>query len=629
MTDERPDDPTEVQPSVPDDLFRQDSETPPGASDATETAVLPAIDASSAPAEELHPASPLEPEADQPVRPRRLWPLGVAAGILAIVGGAYVTGYLMSGDVVPRKSTVAGVEIGGLSRDAAVSKVTTELQPKAAAPITVTVEGKPGTIQPAQAGLAIDPAATVEASGVGRSWDPSHIIRVLTGGGAVEPVVTVDRAKLEAAVTTYAGGVNTKAADATLAYQGIVPAVKPGTTGLAVDVPATADAIKAAYLTSTTVTGKGAVTEPTVTTAEAEQALTTYAKPAVSGPITLDTGKGNVVITPEQIAAATTFPVENGTVAPTTDGKALYAAAQPAIKALNLGAAKDAIISLGAAGTPEITPSVDGVTLGEDDFIKAVTPLITATDNRTAKPALAAQKPAFTTEAAQALGVKEVIGEFTTNYPHAAYRNTNIGLAAKTMNGTLIKPGETFSLNKILGERTAAKGYVDGYVIVGGALVKESGGGISQSATTVFNAAFFAGMKDIEHSPHMFYIDRYPAGREATVYYGSLDLRWQNDTQYGALVQAFIKPSTGSSSGSITVRIWSTKTWEKVASSDLRKSNFTQPTTRISTNPKCEPQGSNQGFDVNYERLFYKNGAVAKTEKFFWRYAPQDKIVCA
>ncbi len=617
VTDAHPDDPTVAQPSIPSDLFRSDA--------AAETAVLP-VTTDPAPAEPL-PQAPAAHHVAAPRR-RRWWPLGVAAGVVALLGGAYVAGYVMSGDVVPRNATVSGTAIGGMSRDAAIAAINADLGPKAAAPITVTVEGKPGTIQPSQAGLALDPAATVAASGVGRSWSPTHILRVLSGGGPIEPVVTVDRAKLEAAVGSYAATVDTKPVNATLAYQGIVPTSKPGASGLTVDVAATADAVRSAYLTSTAVTGKGTVTEPEVTTAEAQQALDSYAKPAVSGPVTLDTGKGNLVVTPEQIAAATTFPVANGTIAPTTDLKALYAAAQPAIKALNLGAAKDASIAIGPGGAPVITPSVDGITLTEDDFGKAITPLMTATGNRTAKPTLAAQRPAFTTEAAQALGIKEVTGEFTTYFPYAAYRNNNLGLAAKGINNTLLKPGDIFSLNKTLGERTAANGYVEGYVIKSGALVKELGGGVSQSATTTFNAAFFAGLKDVEHHPHMFYIDRYPAGREATVYWGSLDLRFQNDTEYGVLMQAFVTPSTPSSRGSITVRVWSTKVYDKVESSTLRKSNFTEPKTRNSTDPKCEPQSPTQGFDVNYERLFYKGGQLVRTEKFFWRYAPEDRIVC-
>ena len=71
-------------------------------------------------------------------------------------------------------------------------------------------------------------------------------------------------------------------------------------------------------------------------------------------------------------------------------------------------------------------------------------------------------------------------------------------------------------MNGIVGERTAANGFVEGFVIEGGKFKRELGGGVSQSATTTFNAMFFAGLKDVEHRPHTLYIDRYPAGREAT-----------------------------------------------------------------------------------------------------------------
>lgn len=602
----------------------------PQTPDPNATVELPAVPPAERLAASSAPAAPLH-AIDEPQPRRRLWPYGVAAAALVLVAGAYAVGYVMAGDVVPRDSVVAGVPIGGLSREAATVKLTESLGPKAAAPITVNAAGKTGTIQPAQAGLAVDIPATVEASGVGRSWAPSHIWRVMTGGGTVDPVVRVDRTKLDAAVTTLASTINAKATDATLAYKGLVPTLTPGVTGVALDVPATADAVRAGYLATTTVAGKAAVTEPAVTTAEAQSVLDAYAKPAVSGPIALDTGKGVVTITPEQIAAATTFPAQNDTIAGATDVKALYAAAQPAIKALNFGAPKDATIALGPAGTPVITPSTDGLTLSEDEFVKAATPLITAAaPNRTGKPTLTAEKPAFTTEAAEAMGVKEVIGEFTTYFPHSSYRNNNIGRAAASINNTFVKPGETFSLNQVLGERTKANGYVEGYAIVGGRMVLEYGGGVSQSATTTFNAIFFAGLKDVTHTPHMFYLSRYPAGREATVYWGSIDLKFANDSKYGVLMQAYIKPSTSSSQGSITVKVWSTKTYEKVVSSELRRSNYTTGGTRTVTgDPRCSPQSKGQGFDVNYERIFYQNGQVARTEKFFHRYSAQDEIICA
>ena len=139
----------------------------------------------------------------------------------------------------------------------------------------------------------------------------------------------------------------------------------------------------------------------------------------------------------------------------------------------------------------------------------------------------------------------------------------------------MLKPGETFSLNGVVGERTAANGFVEGFVIQGGKFKRELGGGVSQSATTTFNAMFFAGLKDVEHRPHTLYISRYPAGREATVSWPSLDMSFQNDTKYGVLVQAFRVNGSPGRQGSITVRMWSTKTYDKVVATSPSRSNFT------------------------------------------------------
>ena len=156
----------------------------------------------------------------------------------------------------------------------------------------------------------------------------------------------------------------------------------------------------------------------------------------------------------------------------------------------------------------------------------------------------------------------------------------------------------------------------------------ELGGGVSQSATTTYNAAFFAGLKDVEHAPHGLYINRYPAGREATVFWPTLDLRFKNDTKYGVLIEARLVKATDDRQGEMTVRMWSTKTYEKVESSDLRRSNFTSGPVIRDSRSDCEPQEPVQGFDVNYERLFYQGGKVVKEEKYFWRYKPTSEVIC-
>ena len=554
----------------------------------------------------------------------------MAATAVVLLAGAYVGGYALAGDTVPRKATVAGVAIGGLSSADAKTRLTEQLGPKQTAAVTLTAGEKSASFDPVTAGLSLDIPGTVAATGVGRSWSPVHIVRVLTGGADVAPVVVVDKPALDKAIATAATSLDVGAADAAVRYEGTTPVRTPATSGIAVDQTATADAIVGAFGIESTVAAPSNVTEPAVTTEQADAVVSGWATHAVAGPVTLDTSKGKFAITPADIASSTTFSLVNGTFGGQVDYAKLLASATSEVSALQLGLSVDAKISLDASGKPAITPSKDGLTITPEKLAAAMGPLLAKPANqKTGSVEATVAKAAFTTEQAQALGIKEVVGEFTTYYPHAAYRNNNLGKAAAGINGSLLKPGDTFSLNKTLGERTAANGYVDGYVIQGGALVKEVGGGVSQSATTTYNAMFFAGLKDVEHHPHTFYIDRYPAGREATVYYGALDLRFQNDTQYGVYIQAYIKASTPSTKGSITVRMWSTKVWDEVRATDPVKTNFTEPATRVSTDPKCEPQGANQGFDVSYTRQFIRWGKVTREEKFSWHYAPEDKITCA
>ena len=226
---------------------------------------------------------------------------------------------------------------------------------------------------------------------------------------------------------------------------------------------------------------------------------------------------------------------------------------------------------------------------------------------------------AFTTDDAKALGVKQVTGKFTTYFPGTAYRWNNLPKAARLINGTFLKPGETFSMNKTLGERTVANGWMAGGAIDGGKVVTRLGGGISQATTTTFNAIFFAGLKDIYHKPHSLYFNRYPVGREATLDWVSVDMKFKNDSPYGVVLQAY---TTGKypNQGAITVKVWSTKVYT-IKSSPPVRSNYRAPGATIyDDSPGCIPQSAMTGFDVRFKRLFYKDGKLVKREPFFHAY---------
>ena len=166
--------------------------------------------------------------------------------------------------------------------------------------------------------------------------------------------------------------------------------------------------------------------------------------------------------------------------------------------------------------------------------------------------------PKVTGEELSLSGIKEEVGTFTTNHAAGQPRVTNIHLMADLIRGQVIKPGETFSVNKFVGERTREKGFVVDAVIQDGKFEESVGGGISQFATTLFNAAFFAGLEFPEYQSHSLYISRYPYGREATLSYPKPDLQIRNQSPYPVLVWPTYTRS------SITVSLYSTK-WVNVA----------------------------------------------------------------
>jgi vancomycin resistance protein YoaR len=556
----------------------------------------------------------------------------IAAAVLGVLGVGYGAAYAFTGNKIPGDTTVLGIALGGLSQDEARAKLADAIKGRLDDPLKLTAGGKTYQVSPADAGLSVDVEATVSAAGAGRSLSPGRIWHVLTGGAPVEPVVTTDPGKLDAVVERLAKRIDRAPTEGSITFDtgsGEAKAVRhPPAEGHTLDTGKTADAIVAAYPSN----GRPVAlpvhrSKPKVNADALDKAMTEYAEPAMSGPIRLTVNDEGVTLTPKQIAPSLKLIVNgDGSYTPSLD----MAKLEPIVKKKFEGIEtlpKDATVEI-RGGRPVVVPAVDGMVVARDK----VQPAILATlpkpaGQRTASVGLTAKKASFTTEQASRLGVKEVIGAFTTYFPHAAYRNTNIGAAARKIDGTLLKPGEIFSLNEIVGERTAANGFTTGYIINNGQLVKDLGGGVSQSATTTFNAMFFAGFKDVQHKPHSFYISRYPEGREATVAWPSVDLKFQNDSQYGALVDTNFTASTPGSRGSITVWIWGTKTWDITAGKSARY-NPKPAGTIYNDKPECEAHAPEPGFDVKVYRYFSRNGVRVRTETFTTHYNPADRVIC-
>lgn len=551
----------------------------------------------------------------------------VLVGLALLVAGGYTAAYLAAGDKVPRGTTVAGVEIGGRTPEGAASALAAGLADRADAPINVKVDGSQEPVSPEDAGLSVDYAASVEQAGGGQSWEPARLWEYYTGGDDLDAVVSVDETALTALVERLAGDLGTEPTDGAVAFRNGEIVVTDPVAGEAIDPDEARDALVAAYLSDDDAELTLSPAQPEIDEADVQAALDDFANPALSGPVTLVFGDSRIRLQPREFAPVLGMKAEDGALVPSLNTQKLTSLVDSGIS--DVGAPVDAAFEV-VDGKPRVIPAKPGVTYDPADVTDAFLTLVAKPEGeREMKVEATVDEPEFTTKDARALKIKEQVSTFTTYFPYAEYRNINIGRAAELVNGTVLEPGETFSLNDVVGERTRENGFTEGFIISNGIFKEDLGGGVSQMATTTFNAMFFAGLEDIEHKPHSFYIDRYPVGREATVAWGAVDLQFRNDTPYGVLIEADLIPSTGSSQGELTVSMYSTKYWDITTRTGDRYA-YVPPATRTLDTPDCYPNTGYSGFQIDVWRYFKKPGSdeLDHSEKFHTSYTPSDTVIC-
>jgi vancomycin resistance protein YoaR len=453
------------------------------------------------------------------------------------------------------------------------------------------------------------------------------MVALFLGSHEHAPVVTADGAALDSAVKAIAEEVDVPVTEALITFPKSEPKARAPKAGLVVRKADTARLVREQYLVQTEpVAVPTAEVEPAVDEEGLRQAMTEIAEPAVAAPVTIEVGDKDVDLPVTAYAPALTVEPVDGAMAPVIDPEKLAGPLTDATTGIGKKAV-DATVEI-RDDKPVVVPGKEGVGLQPQEMAEKLVPVLTETgDARAVQVEAKVVEPQFTTEDAKKLRITEKISEFTTQYPHAEYRNINQGRAAELIDGTIIKPGETFSFNDTVGERTAANGFTTGSVINNGRFQDELGGGVSQVVTTTYNAAFFAGLDDVEHHPHAFYIDRYPVGREATVYYGSLDLRFRNNLKSGVLIRAFVQKSAPGGVGRTTVQMWGTKQFDVEAGQSERR-NFRTPATRYDDSDDCVPQAPLQGFDIDIYRTISQGGKVVKRETDTANYQAADRIVC-
>jgi vancomycin resistance protein YoaR len=544
---------------------------------------------------------------------------------LLVLGGAYVGLCVWTSGHVPASATVGGIRIGGMSPADATATVEKQSRSLLATPIELTIPGSDKTVQvkPGEAGFSADAERSLDGL-TGFTLSPRAAWDKLTGSVDLPLLTTADDDQLTAYLERLAPSVASPAVEGSVRFEDGEVAVTLPKTGRALDLAGTKLALRRAFPDTTDATAVLKDVPPQISGDQIRAVADGFARSAVSAPITLVADGKQLLLRPEQFAPAISFvPDGAGSLKPQFDEAKLSAVIAETVK-VKTTPARDARWAFEPGnGRPKIVPSVDGTAVDQAALTKEVIAAMSS-DARTVTVRATVTKPIFTTSEADAAGVKDLIVDFKSPFPpEDTTRTHNLVVAAGTINGTYVPPGGTFSLNGILGERTTDKGYADGTVIINGRLTRGTGGGISQVSTTIYNMAYFAGAQILEATPHAFFIPRYPEGREATVFWPTVDNKWKNDTPHGMLLQTWVE------GGYVHGRVWSTKTWDIKSVKGPRR-NVVPPKTIRDDSLKCYPQQPNPGFDVTVTRQWFKPGSstLVKSEDVHTHYVPEDKIVC-
>ncbi len=288
--------------------------------------------------------------------------------------------------------------------------------------------------------------------------------------------------------------------------------------------------------------------------------------------------------------------------------------------------ARDASFRVDSKQKVTVVPSRAALSVSPEEIAQRIQELLDKGEREGALPVRSGDQPKLTTEIAQALGIEKHLISFMTMHPCCQPRVQNIHRIADLIDGVVVLPGQTFSVNEHVGQRTSANGFVPAPSIEDGEMVDTVGGGISQFATTLFNAVLRAGFDIVSRKPHTYWFPRYPMGFEATLSWPKPDLAFRNDTDAGLLLK------TDYSAKHIRVSLYGNTRGRRVETEVSDRTDIIQPDVELLPNPSLEVDeeklidGGCVGWTVHTIRRVTTDG-VTKEEKRKVVYAPQVRRV--
>ena len=442
--------------------------------------------------------------------------------------------------------TVSGVQLGGMTSQEAKAALDLRVEQAQKNQIRLTSGDKKWTVAPEDAGTKVATAATVRAA-MDASRKSNFFVDRFRGfllyfkDEQVPLRGTVDGAKMELLIADVAQVVDIPPVNAGLAFDGSKIRVVKGQKGRVVDREGLASQLTYLLLTlhGTELAVPMTVKDPAVQADDYDRALR-QAMTMTGAPVTLTNGSQSWSLTPEQIIAYMDFAStpQNG-----------VSVLVPYLSAAKMGpflddlatAVKRVPVNASFRGDGRKAWVVAAVSGRELDRAKTVEWLNAAAldaDNRDVHAALTIVEPDLTTDEAEAMGIKVKLADFQTEWEGTPDRQTNVRITTQYASNVVLAPGEVYDFDKQIGPRTEQRGYKLAPGIVGPNQLEDVlGGGICQVSTTLFNAAFFAGLEIVQRHNHSIFVNHYPLGRDATVTAGGRNMRFRNDTAHYILIR--------------------------------------------------------------------------------------------
>ena len=530
--------------------------------------------------------------------------------------------------------SVASVKLGGLPAEDAKRRLAESARELAREQLRLELNGKSALVPVAELGIELSVDASVaQALGVARKGGTfSNGLRYLSSFVSAEQlpaVVRIDRARFAVALQKVEGELidDLPRLGSIVIESGVARAV-PAAPGRKIAVDAALAACTGAVAFGQT--GKGVVLTartltPVLAPGTLERALA-LATRVLSRPVVLETEARRLEIAPAELGGLLLSRVAGDEIELVLEPERFdtwLSTQRPRLET----PARDASFDISPQDEVRVVPGEAGVQLHGDDVAKALWAAAQTDERRGVLPIAREPNPVRSTEQAEKLGIRKLVGSFTTRHPCCQPRVDNIHRIATLLDGLVVEPGQTVSLNAIVGPRTQKNGFVLAPSIEDGEMIDSVGGGVSQFATTIFNALFHAGYDIIERQPHTYWFPRYPMGHDATLGLPRPDLVFKNDSAAGLLVKTSFTKTT------VTVKLYGDTGGRRVTSGVSERRDIVPPALELLPNRDVPPdeeevkEGGMIGWSVIASRTVTFADGTKKEEKRKVTYKPKPRRV--